>query len=127
MKEQNILKTILLAVCNGPVRLWRQNAGQGWVGKVKRIDADTVLIRHAQPLRAGFRGLSDLGGYKTVTITPEMVGQKVAVYCAVEVKTPTGRTTKEQKAFLRRVTDAGGMAGIARSAEEAQAILNITH
>ena len=31
------------------------------------------------------KGSSDLIGFKTVEITPEMVGEKVAVFCSIEV------------------------------------------
>ena len=37
----------------------------------------------------------------------------------IEVKTPKGRPTKEQKHFLEQMRDAGAVAGICRSAEEA--------
>lgn len=124
MKEQNILKTILLKCCRGPVRLWRQNAGMAWTGEVHRLQSGDVLIKNPRPLRAGFKGLSDLGGYRSVTITPDDVGKKVAIYCAIEVKTKRGRPTKEQAAFLDRVRQAGGIAGIARSDAEAQDLLD---
>lgn len=69
------------------------------------------------------RGSSDLIGWTPVEITPEMVGQTVAVFTAVEVKTPKGRATKEQKNFIEQVRSAGGLAGVARSAEEAKQII----
>lgn len=69
------------------------------------------------------RGSSDLIGWTPVEITPEMVGQTVAVFTAIEVKTPKGRATKGQKNFIEQVKNAGGIAGIARSAEEAKNII----
>jgi hypothetical protein len=50
-----------------------------------------------------------------ITITPEMVGQQVAVFASIEVKTPTGRIRPEQQAWLETVQAAGGIAGVARS------------
>jgi len=133
MKEQNILKTILLDVCRGSVRLWRSNAGQGWVGKTHHVGSagmvkvypGDVVVRNAQPLRAGFKGLSDLTGYVTIEVTPDMVGEKIAVFSAVEVKAARGRASKEQKSFIERVLAAGGRAGIARSSEDAKKVLQI--
>jgi dihydroxyacid dehydratase/phosphogluconate dehydratase len=58
-----------------------------------------------------------------VTITPEMVGQQVAVFASIEVKTPTGRIRPEQQAWLETVQAAGGIAGVARSVEDAKALL----
>ena len=52
-----------------------------------------------------------------------MVGQQVAVFTSIEVKTPTGRLRPEQKTWLDAVQAAGGVAGIARSVEDAQRIL----
>ncbi len=72
----------------------------------------------------GSPGGSDLIGYRKVTVTPEMVGQEIAQFAAVEVKTPRGRVRPEQQRFIDHVRSVGGVAGIARSVEEAQSILS---
>jgi hypothetical protein len=64
-------------------------------------------------------GSSDLIGWRTVTITPDMVGQRIAVFTSIEVKTPTGRVKPEQQQWLDAVQAAGGIAGVARSVEDA--------
>jgi dihydroxyacid dehydratase/phosphogluconate dehydratase len=69
------------------------------------------------------RGSADLIGYRTITITPDMVGQQVAVFTSIEVKTPTGRIRPEQRAWMETVQAAGGIAGVARSVEDAKALL----
>lgn len=69
------------------------------------------------------RGSADLIGWRTVTITPDMIGQRVAVFTSIEVKTPTGRIRPEQQAWLGVVHGAGGIAGVARSVPDALAIL----
>ena len=71
----------------------------------------------------GSPGGSDLIGYRKVTVTPEMVGQEIAQFAAVEVKTPRGRVRPEQQQFIDHVLSAGGIAGIARSVAEAQELL----
>ena len=70
------------------------------------------------------RGSADLIGWRTMVITPEMVGQRVAVFTSLEIKTPTGRIRPEQKAWLACVQSAGGIAGVARSVADAQLILS---
>jgi hypothetical protein len=70
------------------------------------------------------RGSADLIGWRTVTITPEMVGQQLAVFTSIEIKTPTGRIAPAQQHWLRAVQTAGGIAGIARSVTDAEAILS---
>jgi hypothetical protein len=69
------------------------------------------------------RGSADLIGYRTITITPDMVGQQVAVFLSIEVKTPTGRIRPEQQAWMDTVQAAGGIAGVARSVEDALRIM----
>ena len=65
------------------------------------------------------RGSADLIGWRTITITPAMVGQRVAVFTSIEVKTPAGRIRPDQQAWLGTVQSAGGIAGIARSVPDA--------
>ena len=69
------------------------------------------------------RGSADLIGWRTVTVTQAMVGTRVAIFTSIEVKTPTGRIRPEQQAWLEAVTHAGGIAGIARSVDDAKLII----
>ena len=66
-------------------------------------------------------GSSDIIGFVPVVITPDMVGQTVAVFLAVETKAGT-KATKEQDAFIAMVQRFGGRAGVARSDEDAIAV-----
>ncbi|MFN9976385.1 MAG: VRR-NUC domain-containing protein [Phycisphaerae bacterium] len=52
-----------------------------------------------------------------------MVGRKLAIFAAVEVKTERGRITVDQLNFIEQVRSAGGIAGIARSPEDARNLL----
>ena len=65
------------------------------------------------------RGSADLIGWRTITIGPEHIGQRIAVFTSIEVKTPTGRVRPDQTAWLQAVHGAGGIAGIARSVPDA--------
>lgn len=69
-------------------------------------------------------GGSDCIGWTTVEITPEMVGTKVAIFTAIEVKTETGRVRPEQINFIDIVKKSGGRAGIARSVDDAMRIVD---
>ena len=69
-------------------------------------------------------GTSDLIGWRSVVVTPAMVGQTIAVFAAVEVK-DQGRATKHQLNFIAQVQAAGGLAGVAHSIEEAAEILRL--
>ena len=65
------------------------------------------------------KGSADLIGWRTVVVTPEMVGTRLAVFLSIEVKTPAGRVSPTQQAWLSVVHGAGGLAGIARSVPDA--------
>ena len=65
------------------------------------------------------KGSADLIGWRTITITPEMVGTRLAVFLSIEVKTATGRLRPEQQQWIHAVHAAGGLAGIARSVPDA--------
>lgn len=127
MAERSLLNEILLQASKLGWRLFRNNTGQGWVGKVQRFPMATsvpiyptdVVIRNAKPLNAGLcKGSSDLIGWKSVTITPEMVGQKIAVFVAIEAKYGTTATTKEQTIFIDNINKAGGYGKIVHGVNE---------
>lgn len=111
MSESAILKRIMLACSRGAVRMFRNNCG-------------ALQDKNGQWVRYGVAnpGGSDLIGWRTVTVTPEMVGARLAVFVAVEVK-DKGRATDAQLSFIQAVRTAGGIAGVARSEEAALAIL----
>jgi hypothetical protein len=109
--EQTIQQHIRLACSTGNCRLFRNNTG-------------TLKDQHGRPVSFGLaKGSADLIGWRTVTITPEMVGTQVAVFTSIEVKTPTGRLRPEQRQWLDAVQAAGGVAGVARSVADAQQLL----
>jgi hypothetical protein len=72
------------------------------------------------------RGSADLIGWRTITVTPAMVGTRLAIFTSIEVKTPTGRVRPEQQAWLQAVQQAGGIAIIARSVPDAELALSPT-
>jgi hypothetical protein len=109
--EQQIQQQIRIACSHGQTRLFRNNTG-------------TLRDQHGRPVQFGLcKGSADLIGWRTITITPEMVGQQVAVFLSIEVKTATGRLRPEQQQWLDAVQSAGGIAGVARSVEDAQSLL----
>jgi hypothetical protein len=66
---------------------------------------------------------SDLIGITPVVITQQMVGQTMGVFTAVEVKhpgwtRPTNDRERAQEAFIRLVTEKGGLGGFAASVED---------
>ena len=122
--ERDTQNRILLTCSRGDTRLFRQNVGQGWAGRLVSNQAGRVTLKDARPLIAGLcTGSSDLIGWRSIEVTADMVGRRLAVFAAVEVKSSTGRPTEQQRAFLAAVQDAGGVACVARSVEDAQRAL----
>ena len=105
-KEHRIQTDILLAAPKRGYRLLRNNIGVAKLGR--RFVAFGV----------GGKGGSDLIGWREIEITPDMVGSRVAVFCAVECKAPAGRLSKHQEEFLDAVREAGGVAIVARGVED---------
>lgn len=129
MSDHAFLTRILLACSRAHVRLFRNNVGQGWVGKVERYPRATqvtirpgdVVIRNARPLHAGLaEGSGDLIGWESREIKPEHVGQTWAVFASLEAKEGAGRMRPEQKAWRDTVRAAGGVAEEVRSVEDAE-------
>ena len=111
--EQSIQQHIRLRCSTGPVRLFRNNTG-------------TLYDRQGRPVTFGLaKGSADLIGWTTRTITPDMVGQTVAVFTSLEVKTPTGRVSLEQRQWMQAVQAAGGIAGVVRSVEDAERLITV--
>ncbi len=111
--ETHLLQQIRLALgTRSDLRLYRNNCGT------------LPDPRTGRPVQFGLaRGSADLIGWRIITITPGMVGSQVAVFTSIEVKTPTGRVRPEQYAWLNTVQGAGGIAGIARSIQDANDLL----
>lgn len=95
---------------------FRNNVGVGVVGKIDRDHRKRVyVVHHGRMIRFGLHtGSSDRIGWRSIEITPDMVGKKLAVFAAVEVKTATGRLSQDQRNFLAQVAEAGGIAIVAR-------------
>ena len=111
-RERTIMRRILLALCRiTGVRLFRNN-----IGLAKYPDGSRVKYGLCP-------GSADLIGWRSMTVTPDMVGRKVAVFMAVETKAARGRVTAGQENFIDRVREAGGIAGVVRSEEEARGLI----
>lgn len=99
-KEADVLKAVLQALALHPRVAWAERMQSG-AGKLVRKGGAS------QFLRFGFRGC------------PDVLGQlKDGRALAVECKRPSGTTTPEQAAFLECVNANGGLALVARSADD---------
>lgn len=112
MSETTLLQEIRLACSRGTVRLWRNNCG-----RLQDKTGRWVSFGVASP------GGSDLIGYRSLIITPEMVGQKIAQFVAIECKAAKGTVTDDQQHFIDTARSAGAVGCAVYSVEEAMAAL----
>ncbi len=108
--ETNILKRVMVKI-SSVSRVFRNNVGL--------FTTDT-----GDKIRTGLcKGSSDLIGWTTIEVTPEMVGARVGLFVGIEIKSVRGRPSAEQTNFINQVNGAGGVAFIVRSPDEALAKL----
>ncbi len=102
--REQVLQAKVMAVLNhrdSPCRVWRNN-----VGMLK--DARGIPVRYG--LGVG---------------SPDLVGLVLgsAQFLAVEIKTPTGRLSAEQDAWLSTIRRMGGIGLVMRSVEDAEKLV----
>jgi hypothetical protein len=122
--ESKLLKKIQGLLSRGNIRLFRNNVGSAFLGSYV-WDHGAVVIPSPQRVTYGLcEGSSDLIGWRSRLITEDMVGKKFAQFVAIEVKSPAGKVSKTQTAFIQTVRDAGGLSGVAKSESDAVQILS---
>ena len=126
MTEAHVQSLVRLEAPRLDLRLWRNNVG-------------VLDDEHGRPVRYGLANdskalnqvlkSSDLIGWRSVTVTPDMVGARIAQVVTVECKSEgwTGppRTPREQAqaAWIKLVVDAGGVGGFVASVADLQALV----
>lgn len=116
-QQTAVQSAILLEHGSGATRLFTNPTTMAWVGRKlgNGADGSVILAPGAHPIRAGLiEGSSDVIG----------IHGPDGRFVAIEVKTAGyNKRPAHQKAFLRMVLELGGLAGFARSAEDAGRIL----
>jgi hypothetical protein len=106
------------------VKLFSNLRGNFWAGKLIRHAGMTVTLAYARRLKAGCGpdGMPDFIGFRTLKITPDMVGHTIAQFCAAEIKRfdGGGRATVEQVDMVDLINKFGGYAHIIDNIEQAQ-------
>ena len=111
MSESATQALVRLSYTGTGGRLWRNNTGvlTDPGGRPVRFG----LANDSPALNAQIKS-SDLIGWRCVTITPDMVGQRIAQFASIECKAPGWRLTPgdarghAQKRWLDLVRDSGG-------------------
>lgn len=113
-EETKLMRLIMVALTKAGCIVWRNETSGAYVGKLIHKDARIVTLANAQMMTFGLCvGSSDIIG----------IHKPTGRFLAVEVKTKTGRASKEQINFIEQVRAANGIAGLARSVQEALDLL----
>lgn len=105
MNEADLMRSIMIALSNDGHFVARANVG-------------LFFTKDGRPIRSGLpTGFSDIFGNR--------MGDAKAFY--LEVKTPTGRVSTEQLAFLHAMQMRGAISGVVRSIEDAREVLRKSH
>lgn len=106
MREHAIMQRVMLAASRLGWRVFRNNVG-------------VLPDRRGIPIRYGLcPGSADLVGWRSLVITPDMVGSTLAQFVSVEVKGPRGKLSDEQARWRNAVEQAGGLALVARGPDD---------
>lgn len=98
-------------------RLFRANCGMGWIAEKKntaiiknKTGGINIYLKNGRPFHGLPDGMPDLIGWESVTVTPEMVGQVVAVFSAIEIKTGKQKIKhgSDQDRFRELIVRMGG-------------------
>lgn len=119
MSEAVVQQDIQIAGPYHSCQLMRNNSGElkDRFGRPVRYGLGNISKEHNERIKS-----SDLIGITTIIITPEMVGQKIGVFTAIEVKEPNWKPGKDpreeaQNNFIQWVLSLGGYAGFAKSVD----------
>lgn len=118
MSEGDLSKLIQLEALKHRCILYRNNSAafKDLTGRIVRVGLGNLSKKLWDKWKT-----SDLIGYTIVTIEPEMVGRKIAVFTAIEVKLPDAKVDaryKAQKKFIDQVQRDGGIGSICNSVDE---------
>lgn len=130
--EANVSNDAAITVSKNGGKSFRNNVGGAWTGrKVNRlpngspVPSGYTLLKDARWITFGLmNGSADRVGWKTIVITADMVGKKIAQFLSLEMKTATGRARKEQITWHENVWRDGGLTGFCRNDEDVIRVMN---
>ena len=108
-KETLIQRQILIALSDVGCLVFRNETGGFYTGRPIHRDGTTITLSGSRMIQVGLCvGSSDIIG---ITSTGRFI--------AIEVKTEKGKTSAAQQLFIDAIIRNGGIAGVARSVEDA--------
>ena len=104
-------------------RIFRANVGGGWQGQYFKKN-NGIFLPSPHWFSTGLpKGFPDLFGYRAKLITTQMVGKIFTEFFWIEVKTPTGKVSKEQLDLHRLFRHDGVPGDVCRCVDDAIILL----
>lgn len=129
--EKDVERMLILHASQIGSTLFKNEVGEAWQGRISVEETrlpEKLVLKNCRRIKYGLcNGSSDLIGWTPVTVTQDMVGKRIAVFTAVEVKKNkrgSYKATKEQKAFISAVLNNGGYAGVADCNKDLEEIVH---
>ena len=129
--EKDVERTLILRASQCGSIIFKNEVGAAWQGEIDKRNSvipQKIVLKNCRRVTYGLcTGSSDLIGWTPVTITPDMVGKKLAVFTAVEVKLNKNgkyKATEDQLRFISAVKNNGGYAGVADCKQDLEEIIN---
>lgn len=121
--ERKVINEILTSIDPKTERLFRINAGMAWAGEIVKHTGGLLVLRNPRPFHGAPPGTPDVCGFKSIVITPEMIGKRIAVFVGVEVKAneknPDAKLRRAQKMAAKLLTRLGAIYRVVSDASEA--------
>lgn len=129
--EKDVERILILHASQCGSTLFKNEVGAAWRGKMSKAESrlpNRLVLTECCQIKYGLcNGSSDLIGWTPITITPDMIGKKIAVFTAIEVKKNKRGSygaTDGQKLFINAVRRNGGYAGVADCKQDMEDIIN---
>ena len=115
MTERDLINRARLHATQNGGLLFRNSVGQGWQGQiVSQGPGRIVLTNYRRVIYGLHNGSADLIGIRPVVVTPDMVGETIGQFWAVEIKTKNDYLKAEQKRWLQEMNKRGAFAQVMR-------------
>lgn len=125
MKEGNVQAHGRMAASKEGAVTFRNNVGGAWSGKkVKTLPDGSIILKDPMWIKFGLiEGSGDTVGWKSIIVTADMVGKRIAQFLSIEYKTSKGRSREKQVKWHDAVWKAGGLTGFARNDDDVRDIV----
>lgn len=105
--------------------LFPNPVGKGYVGKCVSFKNGVAVIENARIVDFGlFPGSPDDVGWRSIIVTPDLVGKRIAIAVGFEYKKKKGQRRKKQKDTIKKMQEWGCIAAFIEGIDDAERAIN---